>query len=470
MAGSKRRRFGRPRDSTRYWETVDDDRDGRDDRWATGPSDRGSHRDPERSARSIRGGPDDDEDEESLTRIAARRAVRRLKDDAETPEFGRMLIYQAASAAGDALIAIALAGTLFFSIPTAEARGRVALYLALTVAPFAIVAPFLARFLDRSRGRLRATMVIAALGRAMLAWLLSTRIDSLFLFPIAFGILILSRAVLVVRGAALPQLIPEGRTLVDANSSLLRIGAIAGMVVGLPGVALLKWPGVGTELLLTAAVYLVGAVAAVGLPKVRGRLDIKEQMGARQRARSVSIRQGLVALSAIRFLVGFLVFHLAFAFRRESAGSVGLGLLVGAAASGGLLGALIAPRLKRILKEEGILALALMISGLTGIVVGLWFSTQSAAGLVLAFGITSGSAKVAFDSMVQRETPEGGRGWAFARFESGLQLAWVIGALIPVLVAVPPGAGVLAAGVIAIVFALLYAVGRHRVLRSGSST
>ncbi|MEO8323516.1 MAG: MFS transporter, partial [Actinomycetota bacterium] len=429
MAGSKRRRYGRPRDSTRYWETVDDDRDhDRDGRWATGrSSDRGSHRDPEPSSRMTRGGPADD-DEESLTRIAARRAVRRMKDDAETPEFGRMLIYQAASAAGDALIAIALAGTLFFSIPTAEARGRVALYLALTVAPFAIVAPFLARFLDRSRGRLRATMVIAALGRGGLAWLLSTRIDSLFLFPIAFGILILSRAVLVVRGAALPQLIPEGRALVDANSSLSRIGAIAGMVVGLPGVALLKWPGVGTELLLTAAVYLVGAVAAVGLPKVRGRLDIKEQIGARRRARSVSIRQGLVALSAIRFLVGFLVFHLAFSFRRESTGSVELALLVGAAASGGLLGALIAPRLKRMLKEEGILALALMISGLTGVVVGLRFSTQSAAGLVLAFGITSGSAKVAFDSMVQRETPEGGRGWAFARFESGLQVAWVIGA------------------------------------------
>ncbi len=374
-----------------------------------------------------------------------------------------MLLYQAASAAGDALIAIALAGTLFFSIPTAEAHGRVALYLALTVAPFAIVAPFLARFLDRSRGRLRATMVLAALGRGVLAWLLSSRIDSLFLFPIAFGILILSRAVLVVRGAALPQLIPEGRTLVDANSSLSRIGAIAGMVIGLPGVALLTWPGVGTELLLTAGVYFIGAAAAVGLPKVRGRLDIGERMDARQRARTVSIRQGLVALSAIRFLVGFLVFHLAFSLRRESAGSVGLGLLVGAAASGGLLGALIAPRLKRILKEEGILAFALMISGVAGILVGLWFSTQTAAGLVLAFGITSGSAKVAFDSMVQRETPEGGRGWAFARFESGLQLAWVVGALIPVLISIPSGPGVFATGVIASVFALLYTVGRFRV-------
>ena len=38
----------------------------------------------------------------------------------------------AASVATDALIAFSLAGSLFFSIPTAAARGRVALYLLLT--------------------------------------------------------------------------------------------------------------------------------------------------------------------------------------------------------------------------------------------------------------------------------------------------------------------------------------------------
>jgi hypothetical protein len=58
------------------------------------------------------------DDEEPIVKIAARRAVRRLREDAETPEFGRLLVYQAASAAGDALIAIALAGSLFFSVPS----------------------------------------------------------------------------------------------------------------------------------------------------------------------------------------------------------------------------------------------------------------------------------------------------------------------------------------------------------------
>src|SRR5918999_2925916 len=106
-------------------------------------------------------------DEEPLVRIAARRAVRRMREDAATPEFGRMLLYQAFGAAGDALIALALAGSLFFSVPEATARGRVALYLLLTMAPFAIVAPFLAALLDRHRGGMKILMIVASLGRGL---------------------------------------------------------------------------------------------------------------------------------------------------------------------------------------------------------------------------------------------------------------------------------------------------------------
>ena len=52
----------------------------------------------------------------------------------------------AVSTLGDALVAVALAGTLFFAVPVAAARPRVALYLLLTVAPFAVVAPLLGLF------------------------------------------------------------------------------------------------------------------------------------------------------------------------------------------------------------------------------------------------------------------------------------------------------------------------------------
>ena len=403
-----------------------------------------------------------DHDEEPLLRIAARRAVRRARAQATTPALGRFLIYQASGAAGDALIALALAGSLFFDVPSTEARDRVALYLALTVAPFAIVAPFLSRILDRHMGSLRVAMLMSALGRAVLAWLLATRLESNLLFPIAFGVLLLSRASLVVRGALLPTLVPEEGSLVQANAALSKAGALAGMVAIVPGVILTRWISTRLELLLTALIYVVGIFPALGIPSPRGRRPLEEQLGARRALRSLTLRQAVVMATGMRFLVGFLVFHLAFALRREDAGSASLGLLIGSAAIGTLFGAILAPRLRRNLKEEGILVSTMFSSAVAGLLAGYWFSVQAAAILVFVFGVSSGAAKVAFDSLVQRGTTEAGRGFAFARYESVLQLAWVLGGIVPLLIAVPSGAGVIGAGLVATLLTVVYLLGRRR--------
>ena len=52
-----------------------------------------------------------------------------------------MLWVNALHTAGDAMIAVSLAGTLFFAASTDAQRGNVALYLLVTMAPFAVVAP-----------------------------------------------------------------------------------------------------------------------------------------------------------------------------------------------------------------------------------------------------------------------------------------------------------------------------------------
>ena len=189
---------------------------------------------------------------------------------------------------------------------------------------------------------------------------------------------------------------------------------------------------------------------------------MEEQLGARKALRSLSLRQAVVMAAGMRFLVGFLVFHLAFALRREDAGSVGLGLLIGSAAIGTLFGAILAPRLKRGLREEGILTVTMLISAVAGLLVGYWFSVQAAAILVFVFGTASGAAKVAFDALVQKGTSDAGRGYAFARYESVLQLAWVFGGLIPLLVSVPSGPGVIGAGLVATLLTLVYLAGRRR--------
>src|SRR5260370_42427307 len=55
----------------------------------------------------------------------------------------------AASSLGDAFVAVALAGTLFFSASGDQARTPGALALLVTMAPLAVLAPFIGPLLDR---------------------------------------------------------------------------------------------------------------------------------------------------------------------------------------------------------------------------------------------------------------------------------------------------------------------------------
>ena len=63
--------------------------------------------------------------------------------------FRRLAISHTTNVAGDALVALALADTLFFSVPTAEARGNMVAFLLLTLAPFALIGPLLGSLVHR---------------------------------------------------------------------------------------------------------------------------------------------------------------------------------------------------------------------------------------------------------------------------------------------------------------------------------
>ena len=78
--------------------------------------------------------------------------------DQKTP-FGRLALLHVVMTAGDTLVTVSLADSLFFSISPGAAKDRVILYLLLTMAPFAVVAPLLGPVIDRSRGARRATLL-----------------------------------------------------------------------------------------------------------------------------------------------------------------------------------------------------------------------------------------------------------------------------------------------------------------------
>ena len=162
---------------------------------------------------------------------AARRLPRRVYDRVfagyGTPfrwlsaEFG-------ASVAGDTLIALGLAGTLFFSVPSAEARDKVALYLLLTLAPYSVIAPLLPRFFARFPGSYRASLAASSGGRAAIALFLAIGVNTFWLYPLAFTLLVLSRLHTIAKGSLVPMTVSGPQALVAANGLLARVGIVGG--------------------------------------------------------------------------------------------------------------------------------------------------------------------------------------------------------------------------------------------------
>ena len=144
--------------------------------------------------------------------------------------FRDLAVAHVASTFGDTLVTVALAGTLFFSVPSTEARGNVVLYLLLTVAPFAVIGPLLGRLLDRRPSATRMALVGSAVLRIVAAvwavWLL----EGLALFPVAFALLVMSRVHGIARNALLPVALDESTKLVAANARLATISVLGGVV------------------------------------------------------------------------------------------------------------------------------------------------------------------------------------------------------------------------------------------------
>src|SRR5437763_6910673 len=162
----------------------------------------------------------------SLVRVAVRPIVRMWDSDAPLDAYA---LVHMASAAGDGLVSIALADSVFFSLPVGQARIKVALYLALTMAPLAVAGPLLAPLLDRGGFR-RAISFAASAGRAVVAGFAVTRVDSIALFPLAFGLLVLSKVHGLTKNGLTIAYAPSQVGLVRANGRLGRM-AVAGALI-----------------------------------------------------------------------------------------------------------------------------------------------------------------------------------------------------------------------------------------------
>jgi len=358
--------------------------------------------------------------------------------------FARLARVQLVSAAGDALFTIALAGSLFFNLDPDAARPKVALYLILTIAPFAIVGPLIGPLIDRLRGGRRAMVIVSGMGRAVLAFLMIRHLDSLLLFPEAFGALVLGKTYHVAKSAIVPGLVRGHEDLVEANSKLVLLSGVGGALAAGPGLLLGL---IGSKWVLGAAMIAFCTVVpfAARLPKTSiARDPIPED--ERSDLRSAGIVLAASAMAILRGMTGFTLFLVAFWLRREDAATIWFGLMVVSSALGAFIGAIAAPLLRRLVKEEYLLGGVLTISAAVGFFATFPGDRMAVLAFVMSVGFAAGLGKLSFDAIVQRDAPTVNQGRSFARFETRFQLFWVLGALIPVIA--PNGVLPLRAGLI----------------------
>ncbi|MCX5256301.1 MFS transporter [Streptomyces canus] len=362
---------------------------------------------------------------------------------------GKLIELHAVNGAGDVMITVALASTVFFSVPTDEARGRVALYLAITMAPFTVLAPVIGPLLDRLPHGRRAAMAGAMLARAMLALIIAGAVatGSLELYPAALGVLVASKAYGVVRSAVVPRLLPPRFSLVKANSrvtlgGLLATGIAAPIGAGLQAVGP-RWPLYGAFVIFIAGTFLSFSLppkvdSAKGEDVALLAADEEHLHGPHLKAvkrpglRTVgtAVTHALGANAALRWLSGFLTFFLAFLLREhpltgESA-AVSLGLVAVSAGVGNALGTAVGAWLRSRAPEIIIVTVVAFVLG-AAITAAIFFGAFLVACLAAVAGFSQALSKLSLDALIQRDVPELVRTSAFARSETLLQVSWVFG-------------------------------------------
>ncbi len=215
------------------------------------------------------------------------RTVHRLTgaSGASRTGLGSLIELSAAGAAGDAFVTIALAGTLFFSTSLDQARGRIALTLLITMAPFAVLAPVIGPMLDRAQQGRRYLLAGTLMARGLLCWGMVDAVlhnDVVELLPAAFGVLVLQKAYAVTRASVTPRLLPQEITLVTANSRTGMASLIASSVAGLTALGIEYVAGGGANgaawvLRVGTVVYIAATALSFRVPDHVDAFDRKPE-------------------------------------------------------------------------------------------------------------------------------------------------------------------------------------------------
>lgn len=350
------------------------------------------------------------------------------------------------SVAGDALLAIALSDSIFFSVPVGQARWRVTAYLLLTMLPLALAGPLMAPLLDRAGPR-RSITFGAAAARAVLALLLAPRLATNWLFPLALLILVCSKVHGIAKNALTMAYASKQDGLMRANARLGRIGAAGAIAVVPFGVLALKAIDASAPLYIAAAIYATSAALTARLPhpgrRPPSRLPDPERTDPAPMGRVRRLQLPAMGAAGMRAAAGFLLFLLAFALRDQELPVLWFTVLAGAGVFGTFIGDLVAPSLRTHRREEAVVVAAVTAAGIGALLASQLFGLPLLTVYAFAVAAVSEFAKLAFQALMQRHAPPEALGRVFVRYEVVFQVSWVLGAFVPVLIPISFRTGVL---------------------------
>jgi hypothetical protein len=374
-------------------------------------------------------------------------------------KFQQLAITHAAMMGGEAAMVVALADSFFFDVDPNGARSKVLAFLVVSFTPFLVVAPFIGPVIDRVRGGRRFVVQAVAAARIVVQLLMIRFSDDAALFPLVFVALVLQKTYQISKSALVPAVVRNERELVEANSKLGLIAGIAGVVAVVPAGLLQVVLGSPATLAYSAALFGVALASSLKLPRELA-LRPGAPSAASREALTPSLQLAWAAMLILRSAAGFVLFLLAFDFRDQSdEGNLLLGAAILMSSLGTMAGNASAPRIRSSLHEERMIALALGLPALAGLLATLAGGDRAGIAVAFVVGLAAALCRLSFESIVQRDGPAANRGQAFARFETQFQFGWVVAAVLPVLLPMPGRVGYFMIGAVCLVALVSYITG-----------
>lgn len=409
--------------------------------------------------------------------------------------FRKLFAVRLVSQAGDGMFQIGLATLFFFSPQNMATASGVAAAFAVLLLPFTVVGPFAGPLLDRWRRR--QVLLLGNALRVVLTLVLATLMVTVGVGPpvyvLALVTLGVNRFLLAALSAGLPRVVPREQLLL-ANTltpTLGAVSAVAGAVVGFAIGWLVPAGPVKDGVVLAVAAAVLAVAAALALRLGRDELgpdqrpgpaglwhDVRTTaadmvLGARYLIARRTPGLALGVMAAHRFLYGLNFIALLLMSRNlfadpadTSAGLAVFATLTGLSFLGNGLAIVLTPLAHERVRPSVWVTVCLGVAAVSQALL----VTSSALGVVVAAAVLMGlgvqGAKIAVDTIVQRDTDDAFRGRAFALYDVLYNAAFV-GAAALAAVALPdtgwsPGVFAVLTGVYVVV-ALAYRAGTVRV-------